>query len=115
MPETPAILALLSRIADRLDSIEAKLGSTAPAPAPANACGIREAAQRLGCSREHLRRLVARGEVKGQRLGKIITIPLAEMERLIVGGLPTRDTNKSAMPSTNGKANGYLAHGQALN
>jgi excisionase family DNA binding protein len=52
------------------------------APAP-HALGIPKAADALDVSRAHVRRLIARGELRGVQLGRRVVVPMAEIERLL--------------------------------
>jgi excisionase family DNA binding protein len=68
---------------------------------------IREAAEELGVSKDHVRRLISRASLRAVRLGKRLLVPQTELDRLIAGGAqPTPRQN--LMPksrSSRGKAN----------
>jgi excisionase family DNA binding protein len=49
---------------------------------------VGEAAEELGVSKDHVRRLISRGLVRSVRLGKRLLISQIEIDRLVVGGQP---------------------------
>jgi excisionase family DNA binding protein len=65
------------RLTAALGRLEARLSMLTP-PAPSQNGGpatIAEAAKALGCSQEHIRRLIRAGKLPAQRFGKLIRIP----------------------------------------
>lgn len=60
-------------------------------------------AERWGCSAEKVRLMFRNGELAGFRLGKLIRIPAAEVERYECQNTPSPDTEESSpSPSTTG-------------
>lgn len=53
-------------------------------------------AQRWGCSAEKIRNMFHAGELNGFRLGKLIRIPAAEVERIECQNIPSPDTEESS-------------------
>jgi excisionase family DNA binding protein len=47
---------------------------------------IGEAAQELGVSKDHMRRLISRSVLRAVRLGKRLLIPQSEIDRLVTNG-----------------------------
>jgi excisionase family DNA binding protein len=47
---------------------------------------IGEAAQELGVSKDHVRRLISRSALRAVRLGKRLLIPQGEIDRLVTNG-----------------------------
>ena len=47
---------------------------------------IGEAAQELGVSKDHVRRLISRSALRAVRLGKRLLIPQSEIDRLVTNG-----------------------------
>ena len=45
-----------------------------------------ELAQALGCTRQHVQNLIARGEIRSVKLGRKRLIPRAVVEELLQGG-----------------------------
>lgn len=54
----------------------------AAAPMERLFCSTTEAAKVLGVSSQHVRDMIERGELKGQRLGAKILVPIHELRRL---------------------------------
>lgn len=44
---------------------------------------LADAAEYVGCSERHLRRLIARGDLTGYRLGRLIRVDLDELDALL--------------------------------
>lgn len=42
-----------------------------------------EAAEALACSRKHIYELVSEGEIRAVKIGRLVRIPVAEMNRLL--------------------------------
>jgi excisionase family DNA binding protein len=64
---------------------------------------IGDAAEELGVSKDHVRRLVSRG-LRAVRLGKRLLIPQVEIDRLVVHGLQQAPKGQPALAKGKAKS-----------
>lgn len=66
-------------------------------------------AERWGCSAEKVRRMYHDGELAGFRLGKLIRIPAAEVERLECQNTASESTAESTSSDTRTSEDGFAS------